>query len=99
MDVEGCEASIYMMEFGAYIPLSGKPFPQDPHLFRSLKLWQRAAALEVVYEYLKEGKVLGPFPGSTRFCPITGTPLFFNPSFVVLKSTPGTLHITSKGRV
>ena len=36
-----------------------------------------------------EGKVLGPFPGNTRFCPITGHPLFFYPSFVVPKSKPG----------
>ena len=34
--------------------------------------------------------MLGPFPGSMRFCPITGHPLYFYPSFVVLKSKPGT---------
>ena len=70
MDVEGCQASVYMMKFGAYIPLSGRPFLHDPSTFPVLKRWQRAAALEVVYEYLKEGKVLGPFPGTTRRCPI-----------------------------
>ena len=36
-----------------------------------------------------EKKVLGPFPGNTRFCPISGKPLCFYPSFVVPKSTPG----------
>ena len=34
--------------------------------------------------------MLGPFPGSMRFCPITGQPLYFYPSFVVPKSTPDT---------
>ena len=76
MDVEGCAASVYMMKFGAYIPLSGMPFPHDPRTFPRLKRWQLAAALEVVYQYLKEGKVLGPFPGSTRICPVTEHPLF-----------------------
>ena len=38
---------------------------------------------------MKEGKVLGPFPGNTRSCPITGRPLYFYPSFVVPKSKPG----------
>ena len=89
MDVEGCEASIYMMKFGAYIPLCGKPFPHDPRTFPRLKRWQLAAALEVVYRFVKEGKVLGPFPGTTRRCPITGHPLFFYPSFVVPKSKLG----------
>ena len=89
MDVEGCEASIYMMKFGAYIPLSGKPFPHDPHSFPRLKQWQLAAALEVVYRFVKEGKVLGPFPGTTRFCPITGHPSFFYPSFVMPKYKQG----------
>ena len=89
MDVEGCAASVYMMKFGAYIPLSGMPFPHDPRTFPRLKRWQLAAALEVVYQYLKEGKVFGPFPGSTRICPVTGHPLFFYPSFVVPKSKPG----------
>ena len=50
---------------------------------------QQAAALEVVYQFVKEGKVLGPFPGDTRFCPVTGFSLYFYPSFVVPKSTPG----------
>ena len=54
MDVEGCQASVYMMKFGAYIPLSGQVFLHDPRDFPVLKRWQRAAALEVVYEYLKE---------------------------------------------
>ena len=89
MDVDNCESSIYMMKFGAYIPLSGMPFPHDPRYFPKMKDWQLAAALPVIYKFVKEGKVLGPFPGSTRFCPITGHPLFFYPSFVVPKSTPG----------
>ena len=90
MDVQGCSASIYMMRFGAYLPLSGRPFAHDPSTFPRLKQWQLAAALEVVYQYLKEGKVLGPFPGDTRTCPMTGLPLVFYPSFVVPKSKPGT---------
>ena len=77
------------MKFGAYIPLAGKPFPHNPATFPRLKKWQLAAALEVVHEYIKEGKVLGPFPGNTRTCPVTGHPLFFYPSFVVPKSKPG----------
>ena len=89
LDVKGCEDFIYMMKTGAYIPLSGKPFPHDPLSFPRLNTWQRAAALEVVYQYVKEGKVMGPFPGDTRPCPITGQPLFFYPSFVVPKSKPG----------
>ena len=64
------------------IPAWSKHFPV-------LKRWQRAAALEVVYEYLKEGKVLDPFPASTRCRTITGHPLFFYPFFVVPKSKPG----------
>ena len=90
MDVEGCSASIYMMKFGAYLPLSGRPFPHDPKTFPRMKKWQMAAALEVVHQYLKEGKVLGPFPGHMRFCPASGHPLIFYPSFVVPKSRPGT---------
>ena len=43
----------------------------------------------MVYGYVKEGKVLGPFPGDTRVCPVTGHPLVFYPSFVMLKSTLG----------
>ena len=84
-----CRSSVYMMKFGAYIPLCGKPFPHDPCTFPRLKQWQLAAALEVVYRFVKEGKVLGPFPGTTRLCPITGHPLFFYPSFVVPKSKQG----------
>ena len=61
LDVGGCEDSIYMMKTGAYIPLSGKPFPHDPLLFPRLNTWQRAAALEVVYHYVKEGNFLGRF--------------------------------------
>ena len=57
-----------------------------------MKKWQQAAALEVVHEYVKEGKVLGPFPGNTRVCPVTGRPLFFYPSFVVPKSSPGSFR-------
>ena len=92
MDVEGCKASVYMMKFGAYIPLSGLPFSHDPHTFPKLKKWQLAAALEVVYQFIQEGKVLGPFPGSVRHCPITGQPLFFYPSFVVPKSKLGSFR-------
>ena len=43
----------------------------------------------MVYRFIQEGKVLGPLPGTTRHCPITGKPLFFYPSFVVPKSKPG----------
>ena len=78
-----------MMKFGAYIPLSGSPFRHDPATFPRMKDWQRAAALEVILDFVKQGKVLGPFPGTTRICPLTGHPLFFYPSFVVPKSTPG----------
>ena len=81
MDVDGFRTSIYMMEFGAYIPLSGTHFRHDPRTFPRLKRWQLAAALEVVYGYIKEGKVLGPFLGDMRHCPITGKPLVFYPSF------------------
>ena len=77
------------MEFGAHIPLTNMPFTHDPATFPRLKDWQVAAALEVVYKYAKEWKVLGPFPGNTRLCPVTGHPLVFNPSFVVPKSTLG----------
>ena len=65
------------MKFGAYIPLSGHPFLNDPLTFPKMEAWQQAAALEVVYKFIQEGKVLGPFPGTTRNCPITGMPLFF----------------------
>ena len=54
-----------------------------------LKKWQQAAALELVYQFVREGRVLGPFSGDTRFCPITGAPLCFYPSFIVPKSKPG----------
>ena len=43
----------------------------------------------MVYKFVKEGKRLGPFLGNTRFCPVTGFPLYFYPSFVVPKSTCG----------
>ena len=89
MDVQDTHSSVYMMKFGAHIPLSGIPYRHDPGTFPKLKKWQQAAALEVVLEYVKEGKVLGPFPGHTRLCPITGFPLVFYPSFVVPKSKPG----------
>ena len=77
MDVEGCSSPIYMMRFGARIPLINKPFFHDYESFPRMQKWQQAAALKVVYEFVKEGKVLGPFPGSTCFCPITGKPLCF----------------------
>ena len=89
MDVEECDSSVYMMKFGAHIPLAGRPFRHDPSTFPRMKVWQQAAALEVVYKFVKEGKVLGPLPGSTRFCPVSGKPLYFYPSFVVPKSKPG----------
>ena len=89
MDVDGCHSSIFMMKFGAVIPLVGRPFFHDPATFPLMQKWQQAAALEVVYRFVKEGKVLGPFPGDTRFCPVTGKPLCFYPSFVVPKSTAG----------
>ena len=78
-----------MMRFGAHIPLTGTPFPHDPGQFPRLKDWQIAAALEIIYEFVQEGKVLGPFPGKTRRCPLTGHPLIFYPSFVVPKAKPG----------
>ena len=78
-----------MMRFGSQIPLTGRPFPHDPGQFPRLKDWQIAAALEIIYEFVQEGKVLGPFPGKTRRCPLTGHPLIFYPSFVVPKSKPG----------
>ena len=87
--MDGSEDSIYMMKFGAHIPLDACPFPHDPGSFAKLKKWQQAAALEVVYQFVKEGKVLGPFPGDTRVCHITGYPLTFYPSFVVPKSKQG----------
>ena len=89
MDVEDCTSSIYMMKYGAEIPLGGLPFLHNPNSFPRMKEWQQAAALEVVYRFVQEGKVLGPFPGTTRICPITGNPMCFYPSFVVPKSTPG----------
>ena len=60
-----------------------------PARFPKLKKRQREEALEVVYRFVREGKVLGPFPGTTRVCPITGHPLAFYPPFVVPKSKPG----------
>ena len=48
-DVAGSSSSIYIMKFGAYIPLAGKPFPHDPMSFPKLKKWQQAVALELVY--------------------------------------------------
>ena len=89
IDVKGCKSSIYMMRHGAFIPLVGRPFLNDPRTFPRMEVWQQAAALEVVYKFVKEGKVLGPLPGTTRCCPISGKPLYFYPSFVVPKSKPG----------
>ena len=77
IDVRGCESSIYMMRFGAVIPLVGCPFLNDPLTFPRMEVWQQAAALQVVYKFVKEGEVLGPFPGTTRCCPISGKPLYF----------------------
>ena len=45
-----------------------------------------------MYEFIREGKVLGPFKGDTRYCPVTGNPLYFYPSFVVPKSSPGSFR-------
>ena len=84
------------MKHGAYIPLSGKPFPHDPLTFSRLNTWQRAAALEVVYRYVKEGKVLGPFPGDTRTCPVTGRPLFFYPFFCGTEIQTRSIQVDSK---
>ena len=81
-----------MMKYGAYISFNGMPFSHEPHTFPKLKEWQMAAALEVVYQYIQEGKVLGPFRGTTRLCPITGHPLVFYPSFVVPKSKLGSFR-------
>ena len=89
MDLANSHKSVFMMRFGATIPLVHLPFWHDPASFPSMKLWQQVAALEVVYQFIREGKVLGPFPRDTRLCPITGYPLYFYPSFVVPKSTPG----------
>ena len=58
MDVEECDSSIYMMKFRAYIPLAGRPFRHDPSTFPRMKIWQQAAALEVVYKFVKEGKMI-----------------------------------------
>ena len=39
-----------------------------------------AAALEVIFQFVREGKVLGPFPGDTRICPVTRLPAkYFDP--------------------
>ena len=65
MDVDGCESSVYMMKMGAFIPMLGMPFPHDPKTFPIMPDWQLAAALPVIYNFVKEGKVLGPFPGNT----------------------------------
>ena len=89
MDVNGVHSSVFMMKYGAVIPLSDLPYLNDPGTFPVMESWQQAAALEVVYEYVKEGKVLGPLPGDTRLCPVTGKPLYFYPSFVIPKSSPG----------
>ena len=37
MDTRGCESSIYMMKFGAVIPLTGLPFLNDPEKFPKLE--------------------------------------------------------------
>ena len=55
-----------MMRFGAHIPLTGVPFPHDPARFPKMKDWQKAAALEVIYRFVQEGKVLGPFQETAR---------------------------------
>ena len=85
MDVQDTSSSVYMMKFDAHITLSGMSYRIDTGTFSTLKKWQQASALEVVLEHVKEGKVLGPFPGHTRSCPITGFSLVFYPSFVVPK--------------
>ena len=45
MDTVGSESSVYMMKFGAHIPLTGRPFFHDPRKFPKLEDWQLAAAL------------------------------------------------------
>ena len=66
------------MKFGAFISLSGRPHRHDPKTFHKLKKWELAVALEVVHDYVKEGKVLGPFPADTWVCPLTGRPLLLS---------------------
>ena len=38
MDVVGCESSVYMMRFGAVIPILGRPFLNDPLSFPKMKV-------------------------------------------------------------
>ena len=37
MDIEACEASVYMMKFGAHIPLDTIPYFHDPNTFPVLE--------------------------------------------------------------
>ena len=61
MDVRGFDSSIYLMKFGAIIPVDGVPFSHNPDVFPTLPDWQKAATLLVVYQFVKEEKVLAPF--------------------------------------
>ena len=70
MDVQGTAASVYMMKYGAHIPLSGMPFYHDPRTFPKLKRWQLVAALVRVHQYVEEGKVLGPYPDAVQLLDI-----------------------------
>ena len=65
MDVVGSRSSVFMMKYGAVIPLKDRPHLNNPELFPVMKKWQQAAALEVVHKYVKEENVLGAFPGNT----------------------------------
>ena len=80
MDVKDSVSSIYMMRFGAHIPLTGVPFTHDQRRFPKMRDWQITAALEVIYKFVQEGKVLGPFPGTTRHCPPGILSFFIRPS-------------------
>ena len=70
--------------------MAGSPFPHEPTALPRRKKKQLAAALEVVHENIREGKILGPFPGRTRTFPGTGHPLYIYLSLQVPNSKPGT---------
>ena len=38
IDVKGCKSAIYMMRFGAFIPLVGRPFLNDPRTFPRMEV-------------------------------------------------------------
>ena len=66
-----------MMKVGAFIPLVGCPFLNDPCTFPRMEVWQQAAALEVVYKFVQEGKVLGPFQAAHDAAQYQGSRYFF----------------------